>query len=260
VAVLDGQVSATQNQRIALEALYLELSRSRDERVLAEVEQMLVVGNQQLQLAGNVRAALLALDNADSRLSRADSAQFAALRKAIRHDIDRLKAAPFVDVMAMSLRLEALAHQTESYPLAMYERPAEQRPEVARPDEWWGKRIARETWQGVRSLIQIQRIDSQEIPLISPSQAFFLRENLRLRLLSARIGLLAHDESSFSADTRSAAEWLRRYFDTKDKSVAAALSALKQLSESEVSIVLPDISRSLEAVRNEKLIRERGLR
>jgi uroporphyrin-3 C-methyltransferase len=98
------------------------------------------------------------------------------------------------------------------------------------------------------------------VPLIAPSQQFFLRENLRMRLLSARIALLARDEKAFRADVRSARDWLQRYFDAHDRQVAAALAALKQLSETDVSIDLPEISASLDAVRQQKLVRERGLR
>jgi uroporphyrin-3 C-methyltransferase len=262
VGVLESKLAETQNQRLSLEALYLELSRSRDERVLAEVEQMLIVGDQQLQLAGNVKSALIALENADSRLSRADSAQFTGLRRAIRRDIERLKSAPFVDIVGMSLRLDTLAHQTESLPLAMYERPSEPPAKAGERREQQGalRRLAQEAWADILGLVRIQRVDSPEVPLISPNQAFFLRENLRMRLLSARIALLAHDEGSFKADTASAGEWLTRYFDVQDKRVAAGVITLRQLSESDLSIDLPDISGSLQAVRNQKLIRERGLR
>jgi uroporphyrin-3 C-methyltransferase len=262
VGGLESKLAESQNQRLALEALYLELSRSRDERVLAEVEQMLVVGDQQLQLAGNVKSALIALENADSRLSRADSAQFTGLRRAIRRDIERLKSAPFVDIVGMSLRLDTLAHQSESLPLAMYESPSEPpaKPGEQRQEQGALARFAQEAWADIRGLVRIQRVDSQEVPLVSPNQAFFLRENLRMRLLSARIALLAHDEGSFKADTRSAREWLTRYFDVKDKRVTAGVATLKELSESDLSIDLPDISGSLQAVRNQKLIRERGLR
>jgi uroporphyrin-3 C-methyltransferase len=262
VGMLESQMATTHNQRLALESLYLELSRSRDERVLAEVEQILLIGEQQLQLAGNVKSALIALENADARLSRADSTQFTELRRAIRRDIDRLKSAPFLDIVGMSLRLDTLAHQAETFPLAMYERPSEAAvaPSPKAGSEGTLTRLARETWADVRSLVRIQRVDSDEVPLVSPSQAFFLRENLRMRLLSARIALLAHDEAGFKADARSASDWLARYFDVKDKRVAAGLSVLKQLSDSDVSIDLPDISGSLQAVRNHKLIRERGLR
>ena len=260
LGMLESRLSETQNQRLALEALYLELSRSRDERVLAEVEQILLAGSQQLQLAGNLKAALIALESADSRLQRADSAQFTGLRRAIARDIERLKSAPFVDVVGMSVRLDALAHQVDGMPLAMYERPAEAPPKPVPQNEAVLVRMAREAWQDLRSLVRIQRIDAEEVPLVTPSQQYFLRENLRLRLLSARIGLLARDETSFKADVRSAQDWLKRYYDVRDKQVTAALASLRQLSDMQVSIDLPNALESMDAVRNQKLVRERGLR
>jgi uroporphyrin-3 C-methyltransferase len=260
IGMLESRLSETQNQRLALEALYLELSRSRDERVLAEVEQILLAGSQQLQLAGNVKAALVALESADSRLQRSDGAQFATLRRTIARDIERLKSAPFVDVVGMSLRLDTLAHQADEFVLAMYERPAQPPPPTPRGEGGMLVQLAREAWHDVKGLIRIQRVDSREVPLVAPGQEFFLRENLRMRLLSARIALLARDETAFKADVRSARDWLQRYFDPGDRQVGAALSALMRLAETDVSIDLPDISASLGAVRQHKLARERGLR
>jgi uroporphyrin-3 C-methyltransferase len=260
IGMLESRLSETQNQRLALEALYLELSRSRDERVLAEVEQILLAGSQQLQLAGNVKAALVALESADNRLQRGDGAQFAALRRTIARDIERLKSAPFVDVVGMSLRLDTLAHQADQFVLAMYERPAQAPLPAPRAEGGALVQLAREVWHDLKGLIRIQRVDSREVPLVAPSQEFFLRENLRMRLLSARIALLARDETAFKADVRSARDWLQHYFDPADRQVGAALSALKRLAETDVSIDLPDISASLDAVRQHKLVRERGLR
>lgn len=258
--MVESRQAETQNQRLALEALYLELSRSRDERVLAEVEQILLVGSQQLQLAGNLKAALIALESADSRLQRTDSAQFTALRRAIARDIERLKSAPFVDVIGMSVRLDTLAHDVDGMSLAMHERPAPPpQPQSATRDALV-VRLAREAWQDLRSLVRIQRLESAEVPLIAPTQEFFLRENLRMRLLSARIALLARDGISFRADVRSASDWVRRYFDGGDAKVKAALASLSQLSDMQVNIDLPTVLESLDAARNQKLVRERGLR
>ncbi len=260
VGMLESRLSETQNQRLALESLYLELSRNRDERILAEVEQILLVGSQQLQLAGNLKAALIALESADSSLQRADSTQFTGLRRAIRRYIERLKAAPYVDIVGMSLRLDTLAHQAAAFPLAMDERPPEPPHDAPRAEESTAARLAREAWADIKSLIRVQPTAPDQVPLVSPDQQFFLRENLRMRLLSARVALLAHDPAGFRADTRSAADWLQRYFDTNDKKVSAAMTALTQLSESDVSIDLPDITASLEAVRDARVARERGLR
>jgi uroporphyrin-3 C-methyltransferase len=259
LGVIESRLAEIQNQRLAVESLYLELTRNRDERVLAEVEQILLIASQQLQLAGNVKAALIALEAADSRLQRADSAQFTSLRRAIRRDTERLKSMPYVDVVGMSLRLDALGQAVEGLPLAAYQRPPEEKPTASQSEESAPVRLAREVWHDIRNLIRIQRSEHEEMPLMSPSQAFFLRENLRMRLMSARVALLAHDGDSFKADTREAVDWLQRYFDASDGRIAQALTMLRQLSATEVSVEVPDIPGSLEAVRNAKLIRERGL-
>src|SRR5690606_4302360 len=78
-AQLEARPAESQSQQLSLEALYQELSRNRDEWQLAEIEQVLAIAAQQLQLAGNVRSALLALQFAEARLARADRPQFQPL-------------------------------------------------------------------------------------------------------------------------------------------------------------------------------------
>src|SRR6266404_607335 len=106
----------------ALEALYQDLSRNRDEWQLAEIEQVLAIASQQLQLARNVRAALLALQLAEARLSRTDRPQFAPIRRALARDLERLKALPAVDIAGMSARIDNLIGGVDSLPLAFEER------------------------------------------------------------------------------------------------------------------------------------------
>src|SRR4051812_20912919 len=103
IAELEARVADTQEQRVALEEMYRELSRSADDRVLSEVEQTLVAASQQLQLAGNVRGALAALQAADQRLARADKLAATPLRRAIAQDMERLKAVPQVDTAGIAL-------------------------------------------------------------------------------------------------------------------------------------------------------------
>src|SRR3954466_10517648 len=122
LAQIESRVAESQSQSLALEALYQELSRNRDEWQLAEIEQVLAIASQQLQLARNVRAALLALQLADSRLARTDRPQFAPIRRALARDIERLKAVPAVDFAAMTSRLDSLIAGVEGLPLAFDER------------------------------------------------------------------------------------------------------------------------------------------
>lgn len=154
LGVLESQLAESQNQRIALEALYQELSRNRDEWAYAEIEQSLAIAGQHLALAGNLKAALIALQTADARLQRMDRPQLTALRKAINSDIERLKAAPHVDTLAISTRLDALIAQVDKLPLAMETRPQPEQSPAAAPGAGEGNswaRFWRDLWGGIEA-------------------------------------------------------------------------------------------------------------
>lgn len=272
VGALGAQVDASQSQQLALESLYQELSRSRDERVLAEVEQSLAIAAQQLQLAGNVEAALIALQGAEARLARAAQPQMLPLRKLIARDIDRLKAMPNADISGIAIRLEAVVTSVDTMPLAYEQRPATQTaaqaakpvagksgskaaPKVAEPT--WLERFGSELWAEVRQLVRIERVDRSDPALLAPDQAFFLRENLKLRLINARLALLARDSRSFHEDMRQAEDWLGRYFDTRAKPVQGAQSTIHGLAAIDIARDLPSLDETLNAVRNVKLVREK---
>jgi uroporphyrin-3 C-methyltransferase len=126
-------------------------------------------------------------------------------------------------------------------------------------DSSW-KKLLREIWQEAKNLVRIENTHLDEMPLLSPTQTFFLRENLKLRLISARIALLSRDESSFKYDIKTAQEWVRLYFDVKAGDGALAINALQKLNASSIKIELPDVSSSLEAVRHYRASREKGVR
>jgi len=259
LGLLEQKLTESQNQQVALEALYQELSKNRDEWVLAEIEQILLIASQQLQLGGNVKAALIALQTADSRLQRLDKPQFTGLRKVINQDIGRLQALPAVDVTGNSLRLDGLVAAVDDLPLAAeQEVPTEKPAAKAKAEGSAWTRLGREIWQDMKQLVRVQNMDQPAAPLLAPSQAYFLRENLKLRLLSARLALLSRDEGSYRTDLAAVQAMLGRYFDGKSVAVRGAQATLRQLAGSPVSIEMPDISASLNAVRNYKLARERG--
>jgi uroporphyrin-3 C-methyltransferase len=260
VAQLESRLAESQSQQLALEQLYQDLSRNRDEWQLAEIEQVLAIASQQLQLSGNVRAALLALQLAEARLARADRPQFVPIRRALARDIERLKALPMLDVPGMSMRLDGLVAQVDSMPLAFEQRGerAEAKVTAAPADQGFWSRLGAEVWNELRELVVVRRVDNPEPPLLPPSQAYFLRENLRLRLLNARLTLLMRDEAGYREDLRAAEAWIRRYFDLEAKQTRDALAQLKDLSSSALSFELPAISESLEAVRGFKSRRERN--
>jgi uroporphyrin-III C-methyltransferase len=259
VAQLDLRLSEYQNHQSSLESLYQELSRGRDDWVIADIEQVLVIASQQLQLVGNVPVALSALQAADARLARSGRAQFLPLRKAFAHDIERLKAAPEVDVPGIAAKLDQMIAGVDALPLAQDMRPQPTAPEKAVPQSLWG-RLVDELWTELRQLVRIQRMDGESAALLSPTQAYFLRENLKLRLLNARVALLARDEAAYRGDLDAAGTWLARYVDVRSGPAASMAASLKQLRSAGGSPMFPTMSESLAAVRAYKAPRERAQR
>jgi uroporphyrin-3 C-methyltransferase len=253
VATLEVRIADAQGQRAAIEALYKELSRNRNEWRVAEAEQMIDIASQQLELAGNVRGALLALQLAESRLARSDDAAFGPLRAALARDIEKLKALPAFDPGALGQQLERLAVSVEALPLAFDERPAKAPsagggvPEQA--GESWYRRLGADIWRELRQLVIVRRVDSPEPPLLPPAQSYFLRENLRLRLLSARLALLTRDAQAYRKDLEVAQAWIKRYFDASSKRTTEVLAELEKLAATPIRVELPSIADSVNAVR-----------
>jgi uncharacterized protein HemX len=239
--------------------MYRELSRSADDRVLSEVEQMLVLASQQLQLAGNVRGALAALQAADQRLARAEKLAVAPLRRAIAQDLERLKAVPAIDTVGIAVKIDGLIVQADTLPLPIAETAAPRNVARAKTLEETGTiRVARDFWDEMKSLVRIREMETPDTVLLAPAQSYFLRENLKLRLLAARMALVARDEATFREDLRAAQAWIAKYFDPKAKPTVAAIAGVKQIADSPITIAMPDINASLGAVRTARAAREKG--
>jgi uncharacterized protein HemX len=201
------------------------------------------------------------LQLAESRLARGERPQFVPVRRALARDIERLKALPAVDLPAITRQLDALAAGVDALPLAFDSRAerASDKPTPPAAESDWLSGFTAGLWAELKQLVVVRRVDTPEPPLLAPTQAYFLRENLRLRVLNARLALLARSHAAFQDDLRIAQEWLRRYFDTRAKPTQAALAQLRQLQAATPSLEPPpSIADSLEAVRAYKARRDRA--
>jgi uroporphyrin-3 C-methyltransferase len=282
VSVLESKQTEAQSQQLALEQLYQDLFKKREDWALAEIEQVLSTASQQLQLAGNVQGALIALQNADARLARSETPQFVAVRRAIGHDIERLKALPSLDLTGITLRLDSVIGQIDNMPLLSDEQPVVpvSEPKVVRHEpakakmqknkqpaveeapqqsnEWlpiaktkfegWSN----EMWTDIQQLIRIRKVGTPDALLLSPTQAYYARENLKLRLLTARLSLLSRNEAAFRSDMIAAQDTIGKYFDTRARQTQTAQTILKQVQASNLAIEMPTLAESLNAVRNYK--------
>ncbi len=258
-AVVEARLAEEQGQREALEQLYSDLSRGRDDAVLVEVERLITVAAQELQLSGNVGTALAALQTADARLSRSDNARFLPLRRVLARDIERLKAAPAVDFTGIALKLDQLASAVDSWPLlaAVTMPPTPSSPTVSETatvpgaSGWWQRR-----WRALQSelgeyqeLIRIRQVDSPDSVLLDSQQQTLVRQQLRLRLLNARQALLARNDRLYRADLAEAQVLMTRYVDTRMPPAAGAFALMKQLASTALSVELPTIGDSMAAIR-----------
>ncbi|MFX1736358.1 fused uroporphyrinogen-III synthase HemD/membrane protein HemX [Paraburkholderia sp. A1RI_3L] len=263
VAQLEGKLADAQNAQQALAQQYADLARNRDDWTLAEVGQMLSSASEQLQLTGNTQLALFALQSADQRLAASDGAQALAVRKAIAQDIDKLKAAPSTDLTGLGIKLDNAIDAVDTLPLAGEAPVAHAKPQAPKPADtaklaaatgeprWkvWLQSFATGIGHQLTSLVQVRRIDNADAMLVAPDQGYFVRQNVKLRLLSARISLLSRNQAALKSDLHAADAALARYFDNASKQTQTVRDLVKQVDAGSPAVELPNLNTSLQAVR-----------
>jgi uroporphyrin-3 C-methyltransferase len=248
-ALADTRLSEVALQRSQIEELVQSMSRSRDENMLVDIEAALRLAQQQAQATGSVEPLLASLRSADQRLERSGQARLSRVRAAIARDIDRIKSSSTTDVPGLLVRLDELARQVDDLPLANATPhtgvvTGVSKREPAAPLRWW-ERVLDDIRQEARGLVRVSRIDQPEAVLVAPDQGFFLRENLKLRLLNARLALLSRQTDSARADVAAATTALRKYFDPSARRTQAASVQLQQVQDQLRAVELPRIDETL---------------
>jgi uroporphyrin-3 C-methyltransferase len=278
LALLDAKVMEVALQRTQLEDLMQSLSRTRDENLVAELESMLRLGQQQAQLMGSAQPLIEALKTCEQRIAKSSQPKLAAIDRALLKDLDLIKSKPVLDTPALLLKLDQLVQKVEALPLLndpqLNSSSTPVIKSVVRVDkgrtgttqtsgnvsgantnsptpsaltqakswaesirtstgESWLDTLTSHVWSQIKGLVRITRIDQPEASLLTPSQGYFLKENLKLRLLNSKLGLLAHQINSFKADLNQSQRDLDKYFAMQSKQgqeVAVLLNEIKDLS------------------------------
>jgi uroporphyrin-3 C-methyltransferase len=246
-AVLDQRLSEVALQRSQVEELIQSMSRSRDENMLVDIESALRLAQQQSQVTGSADPLLAALRSADQRLERGGQPRLARVRAAVLRDIDRLKAAPVSDVPSLLARIDEIARQVDELPLANAVAPAAsaasaaaRKKEAPSKPAWWEQLLA-DMRDEARGLVRVSRIDDPEAVLLAPEQGFFVRENVKLKLLNARLEVLSRQMDAARADVVAAGAALRKYFDPNSRKTQGVLTQLSQVQSQLRSVELPRI-------------------
>ena len=252
-ALTDSRLAEVTLQRTQLEDLMQSLSRSRDENLVVDIESTLRLAQQQAQLTLSVEPLLAALRSVDQRLARAAQPRLARVRAAVARDIDRVTGASVTDIPGLLLKLDEVTRQVDELPLANAVAgigAAAVRKEdapAAAPQQWWQQALVT-VREEARALVRVSRIDQPEAVLLAPEQAFFLRENLKLKLLNARLGLLARLTGPARADVAAAAVALGKYFDPASRKTQHAAALLAQLQDQLRAVELPRVEETFTAL------------
>ena len=255
-AALGAKVAALEHSQAGLtdsvKALYARDQQLALDWVLAEAEYLVLAASQRLALERDVRTARAALKAADDRLRTADHPDLIPLREQLTRDIAALDAVALPDVEGLALYLaEAVARvdALPTKPIADLDMSfAHTREETLSTQNWRG--LARAVWADLLSLVEVKDGELPDGVLFDPELRYFLEQNLRLELASARLAVLARDTENFRAAGRLVGDLLTRYYATDDAAVAALLGWLAQQRALELDPEVPPISGSLDALRS----------
>ena len=257
VALLEARLGEVALQRGQLEELVRSVARSRDENLVNDIEAAVRAAVQQSALTGSAEPLVATLKQSDERLARANQPRLEPIRRAIARDLDRAKASSVADVATLSIKVDEVVRMVDELPLLSASEPRRDfaaedsaRVEEAAPapaaaasgPEDLGDRVSRalsraghffavNIWSEIRSLVRITPIAHPEAMLVAPDQVFFLRENLKLRLLNARLALMARQFEAAQADLKWAQGAIERYFDRGSKRTQIATDLLRQVAQ-----------------------------
>ncbi|MCU7905242.1 MAG: uroporphyrinogen-III C-methyltransferase [Candidatus Thiodiazotropha sp. (ex Epidulcina cf. delphinae)] len=223
---------------------------------VAEAEYLMRVANHRLTLTGDHATALDALKAADERLNVSGDPGWAEVRERLAEEITGLTALPEIDTVGISAELTALADRVDRLPLrdeGVVQIPTRKDDtDTTASVEHQGfnlERLLDDLWQGFKSMMVIRHHDRPVSAMLPPEQHYFLMQNLRFKLETAKAALMGRNQPIYRENLHAAAEWVEGYFEVADPGVSGFRDQLLELAGRRIAPVLPDISASLRVLQ-----------
>src|SRR5690606_17875516 len=257
------------------EALRSMTDRGSELVLLNDIDHLATIAQQQLQLGGNVRNAIVALESAQAQLARANRPALASLLQTLNGDLDRLRAASTIDIAAFSRQLEELAILLTDAPLIMPDRgqggapadspaPAREQPAPTLPPDATqeGSRLkqawettrewSRDAWGSLREdlgqFIEVRRVDDASALLMSPEQASRFRDNLRTRVMTAQLALMMRQPEIWKTETEAVVKAIESRYDESSPLTRKALRMARHMADASIDAELPTVENTLQAL------------
>jgi len=257
VAILDNRVSELQTYRTQIDTVLQTVARVRDENLAVDLESTLRAAQDQAQLSGNIEPLLAALRTAQQRAQRSTDPRLVPVAAAAARDLESVRAIGMTDVAGLLARIDQLLREVDDLPAInsvgkLRAAPAAQARQPAAsesaPQQGRWSRLSQAFWEQTRDLVRVSRIERPEDTMLAPEQIFFIRENLKLRLMNARMNLLARQIEAARADLAAAAAMLGRYFDPASRRTQSSVALLQEVQNYTRSAQMPRVDATLEAL------------
>ncbi|MDJ0758260.1 MAG: uroporphyrinogen-III C-methyltransferase [Woeseiaceae bacterium] len=256
-AALLGSIPArTSSLERGLSALQGVSSGTRDSWLLAEAEYFLQIANAQVQLADNPTLAAAALRQADDRIADVSSPVYTDVRAAIANELAALELVNEVDVTGMTMTLASLAKVVDSLPIQAVDSISDDEEDAVDEELSGVDRAWASVKDAMSGLVKVTKPEERGSPLLTPDSVALLRANLELQLQAARLALLKGERAVFQQSLLDAEDWMMTYFDIRSVQVASALETITEIRNSPAMGELPDISESLQLLRQQRVLDE----
>jgi len=244
-----------------LEKLYQRVGRNSTAWMASEAEYLMRVANHRLFLERDVSTAAKALEVADGRLRDTGDPGWIEVRKVIADEVAALKGVGQLDRAGLSATLSGLIKQVKGLKMTglQYtpERPSD--PQLTEQSKRSLKTLLADSWSGFKSVMVIRHRDKPVTAMLAPEQQFFVYQNIELQLEAARLAMLRGDQVLFDNSLKMSSQWLGDFFDNEANATTALIGEIAKLQKTDVNPALPDISKSLMALRERmKLAKEEG--
>ncbi|MCE0493559.1 uroporphyrinogen-III C-methyltransferase [Vibrio salinus] len=238
--------TALAQQHKSIESLQMALAEVKGRRpndwLLAESDYLVKLAGRKLFLEHDPESATLLMESADQRIAALNDPSLVPLRKAMATDITTLKSIPLIDKDGLVLRLTSLSQVVDKLPLANAILPDSvevKKEEVTGNIDNWKTNLLTSAKNFADKFITFRTRDGNAIPLLSPEQHFFLRENLKMQLETAIKAVYDEQQEIYTTALNTADKWSKSYLNQTDNHVIEFNKALESLSKQKIQVTYP---------------------
>jgi uncharacterized protein HemX len=230
-----------------------QLGKTRGDWLIADAEYLLSVANERLHLIGDVNTTREALEAADQRLRESGDVGAFKVREQIAKEIDVVKRVNVPDVVGIYAAIQAMQDRVDKLVLFLPYTGKAFTPPVAEKEPS-GEATADQglidsAMDQLEGIVTIRHSEHEVKEILTPEEAQFIKEQLRVKLEMVKIALVQHNEGLFHSGLADAKKWTEEHF-TKDAEVNNFIAELDRFTTIKIRSQFPDISLSLKMLRD----------